>query len=76
MCLVPGCNKKTARSHIRSDKGMELFKRLIVAEEGQGLVEYTLLIGVLVLALWAAVNFSDVKTQISTLWGKAASQLQ
>ncbi len=55
---------------------MELFKRLIVEEEGQGLVEYTLLIGVLVLALWAAVNFSDVKNQISTLWGKAASQLQ
>ena len=55
---------------------MQLFKRLIVEEEGQGLVEYTLLIGVLVLALWAAVNFSDVKTQISNLWGKAASQLQ
>ena len=55
---------------------MELLKRLIVEEEGQGLVEYTLLIGVLVLALWAAVNFSDVKNQISTLWGKAASQLQ
>ena len=55
---------------------MELFKRLIVEEEGQGLVEYTLLIGVLVLALWAAVQYSDVKNQISTLWGKAASQLQ
>ena len=55
---------------------MELCKRLIVEEDGQGLVEYTLLIGVLVLALWAAVNFSDVKTQISNLWGKAASQLQ
>jgi len=29
-----------------------------------------------VLALWAAVNYSGVKTQISTLWGRAASQLQ
>ena len=55
---------------------MDLFKRLIVEEEGQGLVEYTLLIGVLVLALWAAVNYSSVKDQISNLWGKAASQLQ
>ena len=55
---------------------MDLFKRLIVEEEGQGLVEYTLLIGVPVLALWAAVNYSGVKTQISNLWGKAASQLQ
>ncbi len=55
---------------------MEFLNRLIVEEEGQGLVEYTLLIGVLVLALWAAVNFSGVKTQISTLWGRVASQLQ
>ena len=55
---------------------MDLFKRLIVEEEGQGLVEYTLLIGVLVLALWAAVSYSGVKNQISNLWGKAASQLQ
>ena len=55
---------------------MDLFKRLIVEEEGQGLVEYTLLVGVLVLALWAAVNYSGVKDQISTLWGKSASQLQ
>ena len=55
---------------------MEFLNRLIVEEEGQGLVEYTLLIGVLVLALWAAVNFSDVKTQVSTLWGKVGSQLQ
>ena len=55
---------------------MEFLNRLIVEEEGQGLVEYTLLIGVLVLALWAAVNYSDVKNQISNLWGKAASQLQ
>ena len=55
---------------------MGFFTRLIIEEEGQGLVEYTLLIGVLVLALWAAVNYSGVKTQISSLWGKAASQLQ
>ena len=55
---------------------MDLFKRLIVEEEGQGLVEYTLLIGVLVLALWAAVNYSGVKNQISSLWGSTASQLQ
>ena len=55
---------------------MDLFKRLIVEEEGQGLVEYTLLIGVLVLTLWASVKYSGVKTQISTLWGSTASQLQ
>ena len=55
---------------------MELLKRLIVEEEGQGLVEYTLLIGVLVLALWAAVNYSGVATKISTLWNGVADQLK
>ena len=55
---------------------MELLNRLIVEEDGQGLVEYTLAICVLVVAFWTAVNFSDVKTQVSTLWGKVGSQLQ
>ena len=55
---------------------MEFLKRLIVEEEGQGLVEYTLAICVLVVAFWAAVSFSGVKNQISTLWGRVASQLQ
>ena len=55
---------------------MELFNRLIVEEEGQGLVEYTLLIGVLVIALWIAVSYSGMVNKVSTLWGKVAGQLQ
>jgi Flp pilus assembly pilin Flp len=55
---------------------MEFLNRLIVEEEGQGLVEYTLLIGVLVLALWAAVTYSGVASRITVLWGRVASQLQ
>ncbi len=55
---------------------MEFLNRLIVEEDGQGLVEYTLVICVLVVAFWTAVNFSDVKTQVSALWGKVGSQLQ
>jgi len=55
---------------------MELFNRLIVEEEGQGLVEYTLLIGVLVIALWAAVSYSGVATKIGTLWNNVADQLK
>jgi len=55
---------------------MEFLNRLIVEEDGQGLVEYTLVICVLVVAFWTAVNFSGVKTQVSALWGKVGSQLQ
>ena len=55
---------------------MGLFTRLIIEEEGQGLVEYTLLIGALVLALWASVTYSGVVSSVSSLWGKTTSQLQ
>jgi len=55
---------------------MEFLNRLIVEEEGQGLVEYTLLIGVLVLALWAAVSYAGMTSKIGVLWGRVASQLQ
>ena len=55
---------------------MKLFTRLIIEEEGQGLVEYTLLIGVLVVTAWAAVTYSGVVSSVSLLWNKVASQLQ
>ena len=55
---------------------MGLFTRLIIEEEGQGLVEYTLLVGALVLALWASVTYSGVVSSVTSLWGKTASQLQ
>ena len=55
---------------------MGFFTRLIIEEEGQGLVEYTLLIGVLVLTLWASVTYSGVVLNVTSLWGKTSSQLQ
>ncbi len=45
---------------------MGLFTRLIIEEEGQGLVEYTLLIGVLVLTLWASVTYSGVVSSVTS----------
>ena len=35
---------------------MELFKRLLVEEEGQGLVEYTLIVVLVALVFWVAIN--------------------
>jgi Flp pilus assembly pilin Flp len=35
---------------------MELFKRLLVEEEGQGLVEYTLIVLLVALVFWIAIN--------------------
>ena len=49
---------------------MELFKRLIVEEDGQGLVEYTLIVLLVALVFWVAIKDSDVGTQLNTSWTK------
>ena len=47
---------------------MELFKRLIVEEDGQGLVEYTLIVLLVALVFWVAIRDTNVGSQLSTSW--------
>ena len=47
---------------------MELLKRLIVDEEGQGLVEYTLIVLLVVLVFWVAVRDTNIGSQLSASW--------
>jgi len=47
---------------------MELFKRLIVEEEGQGLVEYTLMVLLVALVFWVAIRDTKIGDQLSTSW--------
>ncbi len=54
---------------------MELLKRLIFEEEGQNLIEYTLMIGLVVVIIWAAVNASGINDTVSTIWSKVVSAL-
>jgi Flp pilus assembly pilin Flp len=49
---------------------MELFKRLIVEEDGQGLVEYTLIVLLVALVFWVAVRQSNVGLELSNSWNK------
>jgi Flp pilus assembly pilin Flp len=55
---------------------MELLKRLIVEEDGQNLVEYALMLGVVVLAIFVAINYSGVTGAVSTVWSNVASALR
>ena len=55
---------------------MELLKRLIVEEEGQNIVEYALMIGLVVLIIWVAVKASGVDTAVSTIWSNVKTSLQ
>jgi Flp pilus assembly pilin Flp len=47
---------------------MELLKRLVVEEEGQGLVEYTLIVLLVALVLWVAVRESNANGALNSAW--------
>lgn len=54
---------------------MQLFKRLLNEEEGQDIVEYALMIGLVVVVIWVAVKASGVDSSVSTIWSKVESAL-
>lgn len=56
-------------------KEMELFKRLIVEEEGQGLTEYALILGLVVLGIWIAVSATDLGNNITGLFTDVAGEV-
>jgi len=54
---------------------MELLKRLVKEEEGQGLVEYTLIVLLVALVFWVAVKNTNVGAELTTAWGKVVTCL-
>ena len=54
---------------------MELFKKLIIEEDGQGLVEYTLIVLLVALVFWVAIKDTKIGDQLSTSWGNIKSCL-
>ncbi|MGH7771572.1 MAG: Flp family type IVb pilin [Candidatus Binatia bacterium] len=54
---------------------MELLKRLIAEEEGQNIVEYALMIGLVVLIIWLGVQASGVDKAVLSIWTAVKSSL-
>jgi Flp pilus assembly pilin Flp len=54
---------------------MELLKRLVVEEEGQGLVEYSLIVLLVALVFWMAIQGSGVEQALQTTWGDISNCL-
>jgi len=54
---------------------MELLKRLVKEEEGQGLVEYTLIVLLVALVFWVAVRDTGVGVQLAASWGQIVGML-
>jgi pilus assembly protein Flp/PilA len=50
-----------------------LFRRLVVEEEGQGITEYALILGLVVLGVWVAVNNSGIGPEINSLFDRVKS---
>jgi Flp pilus assembly pilin Flp len=47
---------------------MNLLKRLVVEEEGQGLVEYTLIVLLVALVFWVAIKGTNIGSALANSW--------
>jgi Flp pilus assembly pilin Flp len=54
---------------------MELLKRLVVEEEGQGLVEYTLIVLLVALVFWVAIKGTNADVALKNGWANIVNQL-
>ncbi len=52
---------------------MELLKRLVVEEDGQGLVEYTLIVLLVALVFWVAIKNTNIGSALATGWSKVTT---
>jgi Flp pilus assembly pilin Flp len=52
---------------------MTLLKRLLVEEDGQGLVEYTLIVVLVALVFWVAIKSTNIGDQLGSGWSKVTS---
>ncbi len=49
---------------------MEQLKRLVLEEDGQGLVEYTLIVLLVALVFWVAIKDTGIGTALGQGWSK------
>jgi Flp pilus assembly pilin Flp len=54
---------------------MDILKRLIVNEDGQGVIEYTLMVGLVVLVIWAAIFTFGIPNALNSLWATVSGAL-
>lgn len=53
----------------------QLLKRLVVEEKGQGITEYALMLGLVVLGIWVAISTTDIGANINTLFTNVSSEV-
>ena len=54
---------------------MELLKRLVVEEDGQGITEYALILGLVILGIWFTVRTSGIGNAITGVFNAVKNQV-
>lgn len=54
---------------------MNFVKKLLANEEGQGLVEYTLIVLLVALVFWVAIKGTNIGNQLSASWESVSACL-
>jgi Flp pilus assembly pilin Flp len=70
--LVDGESKVSSKQE-GGERFMELLKRLLVEEDGQGLVEYTLIVVLVALVFWVAIKNTNIGSQLASGWSKVTA---
>jgi len=52
---------------------MSCFQRLLVEEDGQGLMEYTLIVFLVAMVFWVAIKDTNVGNLLADNWGKVTT---
>ncbi len=52
---------------------MEQLKRLVLEEDGQGLVEYTLIVLLVAIVFWVAIKNTNIGTALADGWSSISS---
>ena len=52
---------------------MDLLKRLVIEEDGQGLVEYTLIVLLVALVFWLGIRNTNIGNQMASGWSRVTA---
>jgi len=52
---------------------MDLLKGLVVEEDGQGLVEYTLIVLLVALVFWLGIRNTNIGNQMASGWSRVTA---
>ena len=54
----------------------DLLKRLLIEEEGQGITEYALILGLIVFGVWVTIVQTDIGATIAALFDNVKGEIE